>query len=182
MKSHANDRAVDNGSELHSRLRVFILYEDLETGLHAKESLDRFLNDVGFDLECSLDVCRFDVLENRNIQRSATADVVVVTLHTGHDLPPGPRGWLNRWLQAKQDEPSALIFLVCDTTASITRATHWKVDFSNVSTRANVEVFQCNHPLNRTGVDVALDELLYRENSSSEVLDRILHRRDSFLC
>ena len=185
MKSGDHNEAGHNGSAVTSPLRVFILYEDLETGLHAKESFDHFLDDVDFDLDCSLDVCRFDLLENEDTgkstsMQSSSANVVVVAFHSGHDLPLGLCEWLNKWLRVQQSEPSALVFLRCETPTSFTGATHWKANFAKIPEQANVEVFECVHPQNRTGMDVVLDELLYRENSSSEVLQRILQRRDSY--
>ena len=186
MDLHKTDRAGENGMRLSSRLGVIILYEDRETGLHAKESFNRFLQNVGFDLECNLDVCRFELIGEigsleRASQQSSGADVVIVSLREGRDLPRGLRDWLNNWLRAKKDEPSALIFLVCRDSAATTAGSQCKVDFTKITTGENVEVFQCVRSRHTTSAEETLDEMFYRENSSSEVLDRILHRRDSFL-
>jgi hypothetical protein len=166
-------------------LKAFLLYEDRATGLYAKESLDRFAHRVDFDLEYRLDVCRFDLLEDSNVrvstaEQAAEADIVVLALRSGHDVPAGPRDWFNHWLRLKGDRTCALVILICDAPTSVAGAAQRRSDFIQIPPHANVEVFECVRSLDQAGIEMILQQLRFRENSSSEILDEILHRGDPF--
>jgi hypothetical protein len=184
MILRAQTEADDSMSGDVLPLKAFILYENRTAGLYAKESLDHFVNQKDLDLACDLDVCRFDLLNDSAVCEStakqfAGADMVIVARDGRHDLPPAIGSWLARWLWFKGDHPCALIVLLCDDMAS-TDAVQGRIDFAQIPTQANVQVFECVRFLEQTSVDSVLGRLQYRENKSSAILQEILRQREPF--
>ena len=167
------------------RLKVFILYEDRTIGMRAKECLEHFLEGENIDLEYSLDVCRFDVLEVEDVRRSMLqqsggADVVVVAMHSNRDFPAGAQDWLNNWMLLKEDRPCALVVLICDSTPSIMAENRRRLDILQIPPHANIQILECVRSIEQTSLDLMLNQLNYRESSSSAVLKEILRQREPF--
>jgi hypothetical protein len=92
-----------------------ILYEDVGTGLRAKQALDlgpgRFGPDApwGWRLKLwKLELLGEPVVCERSAMEGATADVIILSVHGQTGVPPTVRDWLERWLRHKQDRPYAL--------------------------------------------------------------------------
>jgi hypothetical protein len=94
-------------------LDVLILYEDLGTGLRAKRSLDLLAVHLHLGPGFSIKLWRSDLLRERQLKEHAVieasaADVILLSLHGRGGLPDAVRGWMNRWLDHKEDRPYAL--------------------------------------------------------------------------
>jgi hypothetical protein len=92
-----------------------ILYEDVGTGLRAKQALDLVPGRFGPDAQWGwrLKLWKLELLDEpavceRSAMEGATADVIILSVHGQTGVPPTMRDWLERWLRYKQDRPYAL--------------------------------------------------------------------------
>ena len=92
-----------------------ILYEDVGTGLRAKQALDLVPGRFGLDAQWGwrLKLWKLALLDEpvvceRSAMEGAAADVIILSVHGRAGVPPAARDWLERWLHYKQDRPYAL--------------------------------------------------------------------------
>ena len=92
-----------------------ILYEDVGTGLRAKQALDLVPGRFGPDAQWGwrLKLWKLELLDEpgaceQAAMEGATADVILLSVHGQTGVPHPVRDWLERWLHCKQDRPYAL--------------------------------------------------------------------------
>ncbi len=98
-------------------LEVVLLYEDLNTALRAKRSLDRLPGQLGRETRLNTRLWRLDLLSQPLLAEqaaleAAAADVIILSLHNRGPLQAEMCGWLDRWLDHKADRPCALAALL----------------------------------------------------------------------
>src|SRR5438552_2445239 len=79
--------------ERKSRLQVFLVYEDLETGLRAKEAFDHALLPLNREVETDLNMANFRLLGEPAFREEVArqieeAGIVLLSAH-GYAQPPG---------------------------------------------------------------------------------------------
>jgi hypothetical protein len=102
------------GGEVQLTLDAMLIYEDLGTGLRAKDVLDRTARRLPRTPILNLAIWRFDVLREPSLREKAlhkasVAVIVVVSAHGRMALPEVVTDWLQQWLKRKSDKPRALI-------------------------------------------------------------------------
>lgn len=107
----ANEWKADEA--LAGKLKVLLIYEDAETGLRAQRSLALVQEKGGQEESLRVRLWRRDLLRTEWLREQATleavaADVIIVSLHGGGEVPEEIRGWLSSWLGRKTDRPCAL--------------------------------------------------------------------------
>ena len=98
-------------------VKALILYEDLETGLRAKDSLDRLSRQLERDESLSTELYRLDLLREplgREMVaiEAAARDIAILSLHGKDGLPHVVYDWMERWLKHKEARPYALAILL----------------------------------------------------------------------
>lgn len=93
---------------------VLILYEDFETGKHAKKTYDILVKNLGQDCHFTNQMWKFDVLAVPKLREFAVkdaikADIILVSSH-GTSVPPEVEAWGEAW-QACNSTPLALVAL-----------------------------------------------------------------------
>jgi hypothetical protein len=94
-------------------LDVFILYEDLPTGLRAKQSLDLLPNRLLAGAPVSTHLWKIALLADallagQAVLEAAAASVIILSVHGRGELPEIVRTWLRGWLARKEQRPYAL--------------------------------------------------------------------------
>jgi hypothetical protein len=109
------------GGEVQLTLDAAMIYEDLSTGLRAKDVFEcathRFPRAPSFKLA----IWRFDVLREASLRETALneaseAVIVLVSAHGRRDLPKAVMVWFTQWFERKSDEPRALIVSLDDAS------------------------------------------------------------------
>jgi hypothetical protein len=119
--------------EVQLTLDAMLIYEDLSTGLRAKQVLEHAARQFPMAPNFNLAIWRFDVLReprwrNTTLNKASAAVIGVVSAHGQQDLPKVAKGWLKQWLKRKSDESRALIVSLDDTSrdgASAARTISW---------------------------------------------------------
>jgi hypothetical protein len=109
--------------EVQLTLDAMLIYEDLRTGLRAKDVLECTARRLPGTPSLKLAIWRFDVLRETNLretslEQASVAVIVLVSAHGRRELPEFVMDWLQQWLQRKSDESRALIVSLDDTSRS----------------------------------------------------------------
>jgi hypothetical protein len=103
-------------AQVKSVLDVMLLYEDLNTALRAKYSLDRLSKQLSEGRFCArlwrLDLLSEPLLLEQAAIEAAAANVIILSLHGRNELRVEVRDWFTRWLAHKADRPYALAALL----------------------------------------------------------------------
>ena len=105
------------GTERNSALEVVLLYEDLTTALRAKGSLELVRHKFPAGPAVAIKLWRLDLLAEPLLAEQVTleavaADLLLLSLHDGHDLRLEVREWLRNWLKRKEARAYALALLL----------------------------------------------------------------------
>jgi hypothetical protein len=94
------------GGEVQLMLDAVLIYEDLRTGLRAKNVVECAGRRLPRAPSFNLAVWRFDVLQEAGLRETAlneasVAVIVLVSAHGSRDLPNVVSDWLRQWLKRK---------------------------------------------------------------------------------
>ena len=103
-----------DGDAFAPSLRVQLVYEDAETGLRARQTLEHLVPGLRNSADLELGLWRFDVLNDpglRELAKSelAEADILFLSAHGRSNLPAYVRSHLTHWLARRSAEPRALV-------------------------------------------------------------------------
>jgi hypothetical protein len=109
------------GGEVQLTLDAMLIYEDLRTGLRAKDVLECAARRLPGMPGLKLAIWRFDVLRETSLretslEQASVAVIVLVSAHGRRGLPEFVMDWLQHWLKRKSDESRALIVSLDDTS------------------------------------------------------------------
>ena len=95
-------------------LDVLMVYEDLGTGLRARQVLDGTVERLAADADVHVKLWRFDLLGepslcHQAVRDAAQADLVFVSAHGHSELPATVSLCLQRWLAHIDGKPCALV-------------------------------------------------------------------------
>ena len=109
-----------------SQFKVVMLFEDFATGVRAKSTMDRVIENLESHFPFEIKFWRFDLLELLHFREMAAtevadADMVIVSAHGGPQIPDGVKNWLQLWLNRRLGGECALVELLdnqCDGSGS----------------------------------------------------------------
>jgi hypothetical protein len=102
------------------RFEVSLVYQDLPTGLHAKQFLNHLLDHCQLETELHLTLWKLDLFHLPEICEQAVleacdAGLVLLSLRGDLGLEPQTENWLTQWIDRRGDEECALAVLIdCD--------------------------------------------------------------------
>jgi len=93
-----------------------VAYDSFDSGMRAKEILNRLARALGSQLTLNITMWKFDVLEFDKLQDmaandAAEADIIIISTSGAGELCPGVQRWVERWLSRKQRESSTFVSL-----------------------------------------------------------------------
>lgn len=103
-----------------SRFEVVLAYQDLPTGLHARQFLNHVLDHCQLEAEFSLTLWKLEMFHLPEICQQAVraachAALVLLSLRGDIGLEPETENWLRQWIDQRPDEECALAVLIdCD--------------------------------------------------------------------
>jgi hypothetical protein len=172
-----------NFAEAPYPLSVLLLYEDVPTGLRAKQLIDQLVDHVNMVVSFRLDLQRFDLLptgETRtsDADESLQSDILVLSAHGYDDLRPRVWGWLDRWLTTEPLQPRALVMSLDEHARHSATAGQIQFFLQAAASRAGVEVFSHFGHTRYSQLDSSLGGIRYRaQTTTTATLDETLRRR-----
>ncbi len=154
--------------EANRTFNVMIVYEDFESGKHAKRTYDVLAENLGKDCKCSNQMWKFDLLTVPKLREIAakdagSADIVLLSVRGPHDLPAEVKSWLTLWLST----PSRAVALVALFDPSEQNKERWLAIcsfLSELAKTAGLEFFA--QPDNEAPVADSLENFIFQRNSS----------------
>src|ERR1700719_1039168 len=106
-------RSLGSDLESFTAFNVFMAYEDLETGKHAKGTYDFLVERLGHECQFNNQMWKFDVLGIPELREMASrdaalADIVIISCHGSNALPQPVKLWIEGWL-SQESNPVALV-------------------------------------------------------------------------
>jgi hypothetical protein len=156
--------SLDDGAPM---LRVHLIYEDTETGLRAKQAVDRLGEQFNLETGACLTPWRFDRLweptsREQALLEATDADLLLVSAHGEDGLPPAAQAWLERWLQLPHTGPRGLV-LSLDTQARGTAGADYVLALlQDLARPAGVDVFPHFGPTLWPDWEAACDQIRTR--------------------
>jgi hypothetical protein len=161
-------------------LDVLVVYEDLETGLKASETLNRTVQRLESPVDMRVDFWRFDLFRDPTFLRQVTkedADIVFLATHCRGQLPATVNLWFHEWLGHRGGEPRALAVLLDDTAKGTPGAAEMVKELSAAAQPAGVDVFL--HPGNTEALlESALDDIHRRAETKLVLWDGVPGQTD----
>jgi hypothetical protein len=99
------------------QIKVLLAYQDLRTGLRAREFLDHVLEGCQTRVEPALtlwNLAMFHLPEIREeaVRSACEANLVLLSLGGEHGFEPQTEMWLNEWIARRDDDECALAVLI----------------------------------------------------------------------
>jgi hypothetical protein len=122
---------------------VVMVYEDFETGKHAKQTYDYLVRNLGPDCHLTNQMWKFDVLSIPKLREIAIKDAtqadIIVVSSRGGDLPEQVKEWIEGWL-ALRTNAIALVALF-DDAVDVQHTRLVRAYLAGVAQRAKLEFF-----------------------------------------
>lgn len=131
--------------DLSSQFKVVMLFEDFATGVCAKSTMDRVIENLESHFPFEIKFWRFDLLELLHFREmaateAADADMVIVSAHGGPQIPDGVKNWLQLWLNRRLGGECALVELLDNQYGS---SGSWPIHglLQTVASKAHLDFF-----------------------------------------
>jgi hypothetical protein len=113
MLRHCQETNAESAGQSASGVVVVVLYEDIDTALRARQSVEMALPRAGAVNDAlsrlwNIGLLRDSLLREQAAVEAATADVVIVSLHRVGTVRPEFWDWMRRWQDHRAGQPSAL--------------------------------------------------------------------------
>jgi hypothetical protein len=127
-------------------LNVLMVYEDLETGVRARQALDEALHRLAADADVRVRMWRFDLLgepasQQQAVNEASEGRIVFVSAHGSEELPAGVGSWFEQWLSSRSDKPCALVISIDVAAANTPTANQITHTLGTAARLAGMAVF-----------------------------------------
>jgi hypothetical protein len=180
MYQHAS-QAVPPATEHPAQLRALVLYEDFPAGQRAKCLLDRLSPLCCFEIELTMKLWRFELLnlplelEQAAIE-AAEADIILLSVSRKTKMLAEDQEWLIRWLDHKRDQPY-LVCLLSNAPADEPGAdVSWAAALESFIRKAGADFIRGTFPAPSPALEARLGDLRNRAHCMTGVLEGILNR------
>jgi hypothetical protein len=129
-------------------LKVVLVYEDFQMGIHGKELLELIARQTGGQA-VRLTVRHFDFFHSAELTRTVTrraeeADVIIVAPRDPNRLRPEVRGWLDRWPRQRKPGVGALVALFAPCVALTAQSSNVAFQLWHAAEQAQMDFVYCN--------------------------------------
>jgi hypothetical protein len=121
-----NSTTLDHHPHARPRFNVVIVYEDFVTGTRAMTVYDSLARSLANHYELANSAWKFEILRQASLKKIAVfdameADLVLISVHAGSELPEEVRAWIHLWLAQGNQANCALGLLLAETDEMIGR-------------------------------------------------------------
>jgi len=163
-------------------LDVAIIYEDLATGLRAKELCNRLQGELGMTVGVGGGIWRIDLLDEPSFRAQAArqagiAALLMFSCHGSVPLPEFVNDWLRQWQQHRRNRAVAMAVLLDQATREHpTSVPPMLAELRRLARDAKLSLFERFYPAANVGAWWASRAIGQRASASSSVLDGILEQ------
>ena len=170
-------------SEMPSRLLdVVLVYEDLATGLRARQAFDHLVDQLELEADFRLNLWNFGLLRDPAHRQEAAreasdADIIVLSAHGQGELPAQVKAWLRQWLDLNAEHPTALVASLDESVKDQSSENRILAHLRSLAAEAGAELILHFGPPARLETDLTVESIRERVETTSTLLEEILHRR-----
>ncbi len=171
------DSFAENGVEVSAGtlgLDVLVVYEDLETGMRARHTLERTVQRLEASVDVQVELWRFDLFNRPPFQKQVAkqkADIVILSAHGQARVPAAVDLWFRQWFVRQSDEPRALAVLLDEQTMDRPGGAETVAELSAAARLSGVDVF-----LSEAEWEPEFENLEHRANARTMLLEEVLRR------
>jgi len=101
------------------RFEVALAYQDLPTGLHARQFLNHVLEHCQLDAEFSLTLWKLEMFHvpeicDEAVKAAGDASLVVLSLRGDIGVESSTEKWLKQWVERRTEESALAVLIDCD--------------------------------------------------------------------
>jgi hypothetical protein len=101
------------------RFEVALAYQDLPTGLHARQFLNHVLEHCQLDAEFSLTLWKLEMFHvpeiyDEGVKSAGDASLVVLSLRGDIGVERSTQKWLKQWIERRTEESALAVLIDCD--------------------------------------------------------------------
>lgn len=101
------------------QFEVALAYQDLPTGLHARQFLNHVLEHCQLDAEFNLTLWKLEMFHvqeiyDEGVKAAAKASLVVLSLRGDIGLEISTEKWLQQWVEHRNEESALAVLIDCD--------------------------------------------------------------------
>jgi hypothetical protein len=154
--------------EKNSSFNVVILYEDFESGTHAKRTYDLLATNLGQDCRFWNHMWKFDVLCIPKLgelaaRDAASADIVIVSCHGANPMGESVKQWFGSWGQ-QPIRGIGLIVLFTHPEENLTTTQEIRHFFDELARQGNMEFFA--QPKESSGSNGRTEHFVFERRSN----------------
>jgi len=181
--------AIELGPNLAEEMlqwRVLLMYEDLSTGLRAKEAFDHAVRELQEQAESQLTLWKFDLLEDPQLREiaaheAALADIVIISAHGGASLPTAVETSLREAFRLGRDCPKALVASLDVGSRNSESANRFLARLADVAAGTDV-CFLLHFGRAVPAIpNLTIEEIHRRAETKTDLLEHILERTEPHL-
>jgi hypothetical protein len=159
---------------------LVIAYEDRATRDRAMLLYDRIAQQLldDYDFQCAwwkLDHLREPSLMEQAIDDAVQANMIIISLHAGKELPPSATDWLDAWAPNKIGNKSALVALLSMSGQSTGHAHGRQACLQRVARQARMDFFLHYADSNCRPQVYSAEYIHERARAVTPLLENILH-------
>jgi hypothetical protein len=170
--------------EAWPEFNVQIVYEDLSSGLRAKQTADWLEAQLPPRQDMRLNMWRFDLLNEPAFRvgvanEAVRADVVLLSAHGQHGLPEDVSVWIREWLGQHADDPPAFVILFDASAEGTPKLNELLVSLRRAAEPAGVQIFPRFYDTFSTAEDATMEGIHHRAETTTSLLAEMLTSRRS---
>lgn len=101
------------------RFEVALAYQDLPTGVHARQFLNHVIDHCQLDAEFSLTLWKLEMFHvpeiyEEGVNAASNATLVLLSLRGDIGLEPSTENWLKKWVERRTEESALAVLIDCD--------------------------------------------------------------------
>lgn len=177
-------QAISRSADPAGALKVVLVYEDFETGLTARHTLNGIVEAFEMEADFQINLWRFDLFADPAVRLEAVdeannADLVLVSVRGYQELPAGARLWFEEWFARQRSHDPALVLLLDLDALRTPVADRMLGQLSASAKHAGVELFI--HPGDaQVRWTSAVQDIHRRAETRTLLVDEMLDERPSF--
>lgn len=165
---------------------LVVSYEDTTTRNHALQLYDHLAQKLldDYDFQCTwwkFDHLRNSTLMEQAVDAAAEANMIIMTIRAGKELPAIARKWVDQWVGRKDNRKSALVAVIAGVEPQRREACPAQLYLQKVARTAKMDFFSHAFNLPKEPPSYSVETIAERAEKVTPLLEEILHQKATIL-
>lgn len=185
-KTMTQSRAEASHWEPKFPFDLVVSYEDTITRNHALQLYDHLAQKLldDYDFQCTW--WKFDHLRNSTLMEQASdaaaeANMIIMAIRAGKELPAIAKTWVNSWIARKDNRKSALVAVIAGVDPVRKEPCPAQVYLQKVARSAKMDFFSHSFDAPKETPSYSVETIAERAEKVTPLLEEILHQKTTIL-